>query len=64
MATTPTPLHSQFVWRFWSCQKRRYHFVIAATESEARSQLPDAPCIFAARFRDVSCQAEGVRASA
>ncbi|WP_432276375.1 host cell division inhibitor Icd-like protein [Escherichia coli] len=27
-----------------------YHFVIAPTEDEARSQLPDAPCIFSARF--------------
>ncbi|WP_000328378.1 host cell division inhibitor Icd-like protein, partial [Escherichia coli] len=27
-----------------------YHFVIAATEDEARSQLPDGPCIFTARF--------------
>lgn len=50
MATTPTPTRSLFVWRFYSCQKRHYHFVIAATEAEARSQLPDAPCIFSARF--------------
>ncbi|EHK0700008.1 host cell division inhibitor Icd-like protein [Salmonella enterica] len=64
MATTPTPLHHHFIWRFWSCQKRRYHFVIASSESEARSQLPDAPCIFSARFRDVSTQAETVRVRA
>ncbi|HBU7546928.1 TPA: host cell division inhibitor Icd-like protein [Klebsiella aerogenes] len=64
MATTPTPFQSEFIWRFWSCQKRRYHFVIAATESEARSQLPDAPCIFAARFRDVSRTVETMRANA
>ncbi|HAL1965311.1 TPA: host cell division inhibitor Icd-like protein, partial [Escherichia coli] len=30
--------------------KHHYHFVIAATEDEARSQLPDGPCIFTARF--------------
>ncbi|EIG3426813.1 host cell division inhibitor Icd-like protein, partial [Escherichia coli] len=35
----------EFIWRFYSCQKRHYHFVIAPTEDEARSQLPDAPCI-------------------
>ncbi|GDL67302.1 hypothetical protein BvCmsKSP021_05114 [Escherichia coli] len=33
----------EFIWRFYSCQKRHYHFVIAPTEDEARSQLPDAP---------------------
>ncbi|MCK2155654.1 host cell division inhibitor Icd-like protein [Citrobacter braakii] len=50
MATTPTLHHPQFIWRFYSCQKRRYHIVIASTESDARSQLPDAPCLFVARF--------------
>ncbi|MCQ6312537.1 host cell division inhibitor Icd-like protein [Citrobacter portucalensis] len=50
MATIPTRTQPQFIWRFYSCQKRRYHIVIASTESEARSQLPDAPCLFAARF--------------
>ncbi|EEA8681543.1 host cell division inhibitor Icd-like protein [Salmonella enterica subsp. enterica] len=40
----------EFIWRFYSCQKHYYHCVIAATESEARSLLPDAPCIFSARF--------------
>ena len=50
MATIPTPAHPEFIWRFYSCQKRHYHFVIAPTEDEARSQLPDAPCIFSARF--------------
>ena len=50
MATIPTPTHPEFIWRFYSCQKRHYHFVIAPTEDEARSQLPDAPCIFSARF--------------
>ena len=50
MATVPTPIHPEFIWRFYSCQKRHYHFVIAPTEDEAHSQLPDAPCIFSARF--------------
>ncbi|BEA04924.1 hypothetical protein VEE15_49070 (plasmid) [Escherichia coli] len=50
MATIPTPAHPEFIWRFYSCQKRHYHFVIAPTEDEARSQLPDAPCIFSARY--------------
>lgn len=50
MATIPTPTHPEFIWRFYSCQKRHYHFVITPTEDEARSQLPDAPCIFSARF--------------
>lgn len=40
----------EFIWRFYSCQKHNYHLVIASTEAEARSQLPDAPCIFSARF--------------
>ncbi|EON5774899.1 host cell division inhibitor Icd-like protein, partial [Escherichia coli] len=39
----------EFIWRFYSCKKHHYHFVIAATEDEARSQLPDGPCIFTAR---------------
>ncbi|HBM9260349.1 TPA: host cell division inhibitor Icd-like protein [Citrobacter freundii] len=43
MATTPTRVQSQFIWRFYSCQLRRYHIVIATSES-------DAPCLFAARF--------------
>ncbi|EDW6206137.1 host cell division inhibitor Icd-like protein [Salmonella enterica] len=50
MATTPTRSQLQFIWRFYSCQLRRYHIVIATSESDARSQLPDAPCLFAARF--------------
>lgn len=50
MATTTAQTHPEFIWRFYSCQKRRYHLVIAQTESEARAQLPDAPCIFSSRF--------------
>ncbi|UMV03851.1 host cell division inhibitor Icd-like protein (plasmid) [Shigella flexneri] len=40
----------EFIWRFHSLQKHCDHFAIAATEKEARSQLPDGPCIFTARF--------------
>ncbi len=36
----------EFIWRFYSCKKHHYHFVIAATEDEARSQLPDGPLHF------------------
>ncbi|EOV0286481.1 host cell division inhibitor Icd-like protein [Salmonella enterica] len=39
-----------FVWRFFSCQKSAYHTVTATSEREARAQLPDAPCMFAARL--------------
>ncbi|EAM9005143.1 hypothetical protein C6297_11560 [Salmonella enterica] len=45
-----------FVWRFFSCQQSTYHTVTATSEREARAQLPDAPCLFAARIR-----VEGVR---
>lgn len=51
MATIPTQTHPQFIWRFYSCQRRYCHIVIAPNESEARSQLPDAPYLFVARFR-------------
>ncbi|ECG8814856.1 host cell division inhibitor Icd-like protein [Salmonella enterica] len=44
----PYPL---FVWRFFSCQQSTYHTVTATSEHEARAQLPDAPCLFAARIR-------------
>ncbi|EDS7008883.1 ash family protein [Salmonella enterica subsp. diarizonae] len=40
-----------FVWRFFSCQQSTYHTVTATSEREARAQLPDAPCLFAARIR-------------
>ncbi|HBM0000536.1 TPA: host cell division inhibitor Icd-like protein [Salmonella enterica subsp. enterica serovar Kodjovi] len=56
MATTLTPSHPLFVWRFFSCQQSTYHTVTATSEREARAQLPDAPCLFAARIR-----LEGVR---
>ncbi|EKH2730782.1 host cell division inhibitor Icd-like protein [Salmonella enterica] len=50
MATTPCP-YPLFVWRFFSCQQSTYHTVTATSEREARAQLPDAPCLFAARIR-------------
>lgn len=50
MATTPTQ-NPLFVWRFFSCQQSTYHTVTATSEREARAQLPDAPCLFAARIR-------------
>lgn len=40
-----------FVWRFFSCQQSTYHTVTATSEREARAQIPDAPCLFAARIR-------------
>lgn len=51
-AHTPTTGHQPaFIWRFFSCQTSSYHTVTAQSENEARSQLPDAPCLFAARLR-------------
>lgn len=50
MATTPTHNHPEFIWRFFSCQQFRYFTVTAHSEREARSQLPDSPCLFAARL--------------
>lgn len=52
MATRTAQSRTQFVWRFWSCQAKRYHVVVATSEKEARSMLPDAPCLFAARIRE------------
>ncbi|HGB5011333.1 TPA: host cell division inhibitor Icd-like protein [Salmonella enterica subsp. diarizonae serovar 61:r:-] len=45
-----------FVWRFWLCQQSRYITSTATSEREARAQLPDSPCLFAARL-----PAQGVR---
>jgi len=39
-----------YIWRFYSCQQSRVFTVTARTEPEARSLLPDAPCLFAARI--------------
>ncbi|MGL4926499.1 MAG: host cell division inhibitor Icd-like protein [Plesiomonas shigelloides] len=41
---------NNFTWRFFSCQNATYYTVVAHSEREARAQLPDAPCLFAARF--------------
>ncbi|EAA7986688.1 host cell division inhibitor Icd-like protein [Salmonella enterica] len=51
MATTLTPSHPLFVWRFWSCQNATYHTVIATSEREARLQLPVVRLVFVARIR-------------
>ncbi|HEC7609230.1 TPA: host cell division inhibitor Icd-like protein [Salmonella enterica subsp. enterica serovar Muenchen] len=48
--TPPAPLAPLFVWRFWSCQQSRYITSTATSEQEARAQLPDSPCLFAARL--------------
>ncbi|EGB0327500.1 TPA: host cell division inhibitor Icd-like protein [Salmonella enterica subsp. enterica serovar Poona] len=48
--TPPAPLAPLFVWRFWSCQQSRYITSTATSEREARAQLPDSPCLFAARL--------------
>lgn len=46
-----TQTHPKFKWRFFSCQQSRYFTVEACSEQEARSLLPDAPCLFSARIR-------------
>ncbi|MCF1265186.1 host cell division inhibitor Icd-like protein [Morganella morganii] len=46
-----TQTHPKFKWRFFSCQQSRYLTVEARSEQEARSMLPDAPCLFSARIR-------------
>lgn len=53
MATTPTQIQP-LIWRFYSCQKHRFYTVSACSEKEARSQLPDAPCVFTARFQSTA----------
>ncbi|WP_350024849.1 host cell division inhibitor Icd-like protein [Providencia rettgeri] len=42
-----------FIWRFAECQQNKatYHLVIAHTENEARSMLPDLSLVFTARIR-------------
>lgn len=45
-----TQTRPKFTWRFFSCQQSRYFTVTASTEQQARLQLPDAPCLFAARL--------------
>ncbi len=46
-----TQTHPKFKWRFFSCQQTRYFTVTATSEAEARSRLPDSPCLFSARIR-------------
>ncbi|MEB7892064.1 host cell division inhibitor Icd-like protein, partial [Hafnia alvei] len=46
--------HPKFIWRFYSCQKHRFYTVSARSEKEARDQLPDAPCVFTARFQSTA----------
>lgn len=45
-----TQTHPKFIWRFFSCQQFKYFLVEATNEQEARSMLPDSPCIFSARI--------------
>ncbi|EKT61323.1 putative transcriptional regulator [Providencia sneebia DSM 19967] len=45
-----TQTHPKFIWRFFSCQQFKYFTVTAHTEQEARSLLPDSPCLFSARI--------------
>ncbi|WP_432442977.1 host cell division inhibitor Icd-like protein [Providencia rettgeri] len=45
-----TQTHPKFLWRFFSCQQFKYFLVEASNEKEARSMLPDSPCIFSARI--------------
>jgi hypothetical protein len=52
----------KFLWRFFSCQQSRYFTVEARSEQEARSMLPDAPCLFSARFRQSLQNVVGVSA--
>lgn len=46
-----TQTHPKFKWRFFSCQQSKYFSVEANNEQEARSMLPDSPCLFSARIR-------------
>lgn len=46
-----TQTHPKFLWRFFSCQQFKYFLVEATSEQEARSMLPDSPCLFSARIR-------------
>ncbi|EFN6654560.1 host cell division inhibitor Icd-like protein [Escherichia coli] len=51
MAAITTSSRIQFIWRFFSCQQSKYFIVKATSEQEARSMLPDSPCLFSARIR-------------
>ncbi|WP_336844603.1 host cell division inhibitor Icd-like protein [Providencia rettgeri] len=52
----------KFLWRFFSCQQSKYFSVEASNEQEARSMLPDSPCLFSARIRQPSQNVVGVSA--
>lgn len=51
MMTIPNSAYPKFLWRFFSCQQSKFFTVEATSEQEARSMLPDAPCLFSARIR-------------
>lgn len=51
MMAIPAQTHPKFKWRFFSCQQSLYFTVTATSEAEARSRLPDSPCLFSARIR-------------
>ncbi|EOW1267105.1 host cell division inhibitor Icd-like protein [Proteus mirabilis] len=51
MMATPAQTYPKFIWRFFSCQQFKYFTVEATSEQEARSLLPDSPCVFSARIR-------------
>ncbi|MEY0025321.1 host cell division inhibitor Icd-like protein [Providencia rettgeri] len=51
MMAIPTQTQFKFLWRFFSCQQSKYFSVEASNEEEARSMLPDSPCLFSARIR-------------
>ncbi|EAQ6816174.1 host cell division inhibitor Icd-like protein [Salmonella enterica] len=51
MATTLTPSHPLFVWRFYSGQNLTYLTTTATSEREARLQLPAVRLVFVARIR-------------
>ena len=41
----------EFIWRFYSCKKHHYHFVIAATEDEAPLNCLMAPAFLLPVFQ-------------
>ncbi|MDM1160136.1 host cell division inhibitor Icd-like protein [Escherichia coli] len=50
---------NKYIWRFMQCHGKYIHLhtVTAATEREARAQLPHAHLIFVARIRQGVCRA-------
>ncbi|MGF2408044.1 host cell division inhibitor Icd-like protein [Escherichia coli] len=51
---------NKFTWRFMQCHGKNIHLhtVTAATEREARAQLPHAHLIFVARIRQEVCHVQ------